>query len=119
MLESFSSSELLAVMVHLMSRAEFARGETARLANGVCEADSKTLLVTREHEPLLSAILRSSRDGGTPAPGTGAIAFSDDDLRPADLGNTGRVTKWVMRDRVGELRTHLGALGVGWSEGVG
>ena len=110
MLDTYSAAELLAVMVHLMYRAEFARGETARLSNGVCEADSKTLLITREHVPLLHAIERVSRDLPTPIPGTGSIHFADEDLRPERVSSAGLVTKWVARDRIAELRTHLGAM---------
>jgi len=114
MLDDFVASEILVVMVHLMHRAEFARGGSARLANGVCESDSKALLMTREHAPLLSAIEKSAHAAGqTAAPGTGLICFGDADLRASDLGNTGRVTKWAARDRVQELRSHLGALAVG------
>ena len=117
MLDTYCAAELLAVLAHLMYRAEFARSETARLANGVCEADSKTLLLTREHAPLLRAIERVWRDRETPIPGTGSIHFSDADLRPERVSSAGLVTKWVTRDRVAELRTHLGAMGLDVPEG--
>lgn len=110
MLDTFSARELLAVMLHLMYRAEFARSESARLSNGVCEADSKTLLLMRDHVALLSAIEKTSGQRRAVSPASGYILFSSADTFAAKVGNTGLVTKWATRDRVAELRSHLGAL---------
>lgn len=109
MLDTFSADELLAVMVHLVERSKFAQNETSRLVNGVMEADSKALLLTREHAALLRAIEKTSRDRPTPIPGTGSIHFSDEDLRPKRVSHVGLATEWVTRDRLADLREHLGA----------
>lgn len=53
----------------------------------------------------------------TTIPGTGSIRFADEDLRPERVTSAGLVTKWVTRDRIAELRTHLGAMALDVPEG--
>lgn len=111
MLDVYTSAELLAVMLHLMYRGELLRGPSATVANGVCEADSKTLLMQRDHVALLGAIEKTT-PRTTPHPGTGVVRFADEDLRAKDFTPGGEVRAWTTRDRVAELRMHLGALGL-------
>lgn len=109
MLDTYSASELLAVLTHLLYRAEFARGTSGKLANGVIEADSKTLLLTREHAALLRALEKTTpRD--TPFPDRGIIRFGDADIIAQHVSTAGHVGKWVIRDRTASLREHLGAM---------
>ncbi|NTW29515.1 MAG: hypothetical protein HGA39_09180 [Coriobacteriia bacterium] len=110
MLDTYTAAELLAVVLHLKYRLEFAGGESARLANGVCEADSKALLLMRDHAALLRAIEKSTRKRETAAPGMGVIRFADNEVCAAGVSDAGIVRKWLVQDRATALRTHLGAM---------
>lgn len=109
MLNSYTSAELLAVTLHLMSRGRLSRGPAANFDNGVCQADSETLLVTHDHVALLNAIQRSNRNGATALPSEGSTHFADEQMRAKDLGRAGLFGRWETADRLAELRTHLAA----------
>lgn len=110
MLETFSAEELLAVLLHLKYRGDIARGQSALNANGVCEADSKALLASRDHVAVLSAVQKVAGQRETPLPTLGLVRFADEDLYATDFTSGGLPTKWANRDRVAELREHLGAM---------
>jgi hypothetical protein len=113
MLEAFSAPEFLAVIAHLLARAEFMRRPSAATCDGVREADARALLVTRDHVALLRALERS-RDRAVPAatPGDREAWFSEDDVVPESYDDSGNVERWRRVDRLEELRAHLGALGM-------
>ncbi len=112
MLETFSSAELLAVVAHLLARAEQMRECGDRRVDGVREADAKALMITRDHVALLHA-LESSRTGPVQLalPGDREAWFSEDEAVP-ERNEDGQVVKWRRIDRVEDLRQHLGPLGM-------
>jgi hypothetical protein len=115
MLDSFSAGELLAVIAHLMARADLMRKGTARTGNGAREADSRTLLLTHDHVSLLNALEKCS-NRETSAPGFGFVRFADVDLQARRTLEEGQ-PEWEQSDRVVELRSHLMAAGLDVPEG--
>lgn len=108
MLDSYSAEELLAVLAHLIARAPLQGRRTSRQANGAREADSKALLLTHDHAALLRALEKSVASGPTPPPEMGIVKFADTDLELRKSMTGGATGEWVTRDRLVELRTHLG-----------
>jgi len=111
MLDSFSAGELLAVIAHLMARAEPMRTGAARHGNGASEADSRALLLTHDHVSLLGALEKCSKGRTTPPPGFGIVRFADADLSERPTAKEGQPL-WEQRDRLAELRAHLMAAGL-------
>jgi len=124
MLDSFTSSQLLAVIVHLLVRAQLLRESRGAFDNGACEADSRTLLVTHDHVGLLSAMEACTKWPVTIPPTFGIVKFSDADLRSRGGRNSRSLDEWESRDRLAALRAHLGpaaldfpSSGVQWLSG--
>ncbi len=113
MLRVFDSDQLLAVIAHLMARADLVRRTGTGQSDGVREADARALLLTRDHVSLLKA-LETCRTGAVPlaSPGDGEAWFSEDEAVPTKWDENGEVVAWERIDRVEDLRQHLGALGM-------
>ncbi len=113
MLERFDGDELFAVIAHLLARAELMRSPASGTCDGVQEADGRALLLTRNHVALLRA-LEAARTGpiGLATPGDREAWFSEDEAIPEKVDDNGQVVSWRRVDRVEELRSHLGPLGL-------
>jgi hypothetical protein len=111
LLETLPAPELFAVVAHLLARADLIRRAGGRTYDGVREADSGALLVTRDHVALLRALERC-RTGAVPlaTPGDREAWFSEDEAVPETYDDSGRVERWRRVDRLQHLRAHLGAL---------
>jgi hypothetical protein len=111
MLETFNAPMLLAVIAHLMARAQHLDDADAPISDSVVEADRATLLLTRDHVALLRA-LEAARTGPSPLafPGDGEAWFSEDEAVPRGVDEHGRVEGWKRVDRLAKLRAELGAL---------
>jgi len=111
MLDLFNAGELLAVIAHLMARADLMCSGAARHANGASEADSRALLLTHDHVSLLGALEKCSKGRTTPPPGFGFVRFADVDLTERPTAKEGQ-PHWEQSDRIAELRSHLMAAGL-------
>ncbi len=113
MLETFDADELFAVIAHLVARVEVMRHPSSGTCDGVQEADSRALLLTRDHVALLRA-LEASRAGAVSmaTPGDREAWFSEDEATPDERDDSGQVVSWRRIDRLEELRDHLGPLGL-------
>jgi hypothetical protein len=111
MLDSYTADELLAVIAHLLARADIVREGTTRFGNGAREADSRALLLTHDHAALLRALQKCTKSAVTRPPGMGIVLFSDADLQARTRFKEDQ-PDWDSHDRIAELRAHLMAAGL-------
>lgn len=112
MLDSFSATQLLGVIAHMLERHKLMRSGY----QAVLEADAKALLVTKDPDAILRAIGAAQGDR---VPAVARVDnreawFSDDQAEP-DPYDENAPPRRIYRDR--ELRKHLGSNGIG-STGV-